>query len=100
MTFYISQDHYRLGSMRLNAEDRLNPKGISEFLFFLHFLDKNDRIIFSLPSTVILRHIVVDSSAGIIPRYLVNSFDTVPHPPTTTGITIHSQFHIFASSTR
>ena len=45
-------------------------------------------------------HMVGESSAGIILRYLSKFSETAPRLPTTTGTTIHSVSHIRPSSSR
>ena len=72
------------------------------FLFFFscHFRARNRLMIFSLPRRAIFTHIAVDILAGTISIYFMKQLDTTPRPPTTIGITTHSQFHIRPSSTR
>ena len=65
-----------------------------------HFLARTDCIIFSLPKRVIFWHISLQSSAGILFRYVLKFCEMTPNPPTTIGITSHSQSHIFPNSTR
>ena len=81
-----------------NAAGHPGLKGDSEFLS--HFLERNLLRIFSLPRRVVLMHIVGESSAGIIFRYLSKFSETIPRLPITTGTTRHSVSHMRPSSRR